>query len=288
MPLALLKKVFPFTDKTNRHITIDLQKENLGVNDLVDISDSSQSDDFITTHEKLLLSNILKLRDIKVIDAMIPRADMIAIAQNAPPEELFDLIVKQPVSRIVVYNETLDHILGTLHIKDVLACVAYNKEIIIEDLVNNVPFVSPGMPILDVILEMRSTQRHMAIIVDEYGGVDGLVTINDVIEMIVGEIDDEHGSQDPILAVQEDGSIIADARYEIEDFEEEYGQLLNESEREEIETLGGLVYKIAGRIPARGEIIKHSSGMVFEILEADPRSIQRMRIRNITKENQES
>jgi len=138
------------------------------------------------------------------------------------------------------------------------------------------------MPVLDLLLMMKQMRRHMALVVDEFGGIDGHVTINDVIESIVGEIEDEYDRDDePTLIQNRDGSIMIDARYDIEEFEEKFGRLLTDEEREDNDTLGGLVFEIAGRVPARGEILTHPSGMVFEIVDADPRRVNRLLIKNI-------
>jgi CBS domain containing-hemolysin-like protein len=238
--------------------------------------------DSISTHERLLLSNILALRDERVHDVMVPRADIIAIEENTTPEALFALLAERQFSRLPVYRETLDDVLGTIHIKDIMAMLAKKKKVVVKDLITEIPIVSPSLPVLDLMLEMRQSSRHMALVVDEYGGIDGLVTIGDVIENIIGEIDDEHNVDDePQMIEQEDGTLIADARVGIEEFELRYGNILSDEEREECDTLGGLAFSLAGRVPARGEILAHPSGMVFEVLDADPRKITALKIQQI-------
>lgn len=248
------------------------------------IEDTSQESDetSVSAHEKLLLSNILKLQDLKTEDVMVPRADIVAIEVNTPQEELFALLAEKQFSRIPVYRETMDDVLGAIHIKDVLAATAKNEAINIESMIRDIPIVSPAMGVLDMLLEFREGKKHIALVVDEYGGIDGLVTINDIIETIVGEIDDEHDHDVQAQIVEKpDGSIMADARVDIEDFEERYGKLLTDEEREESDTLGGLVFSLAGRVPARGEVLTHDNGMVFEVVDADPRRVSKLRIRNI-------
>lgn len=236
----------------------------------------------ITTHERTLISNVLKMRDHTAVDVMIPRADIFAIDIKISQKELLSLLADKQFSRIPVYRDSLDDVVGTIHIKDILGCLARGKKIDIEDLIRDVPIVSPAMPVLDLLLMMKQMRKHMALVVDEFGGIDGLVTINDVIESIVGEIEDEYDQDDePEIIQNQDGSLIADARVDIEEFEERYGALLSEDEREDIDTLGGLVFSIAGRVPARGEILTHPSGMIFEIVDADPRRINRLLIKNI-------
>lgn len=236
----------------------------------------------VTVHERALLSNILKLRDDRVVDVMIPRADIVAVPIDTSQADLLAILSKEQYSRIPVYRETLDDVVGTIHVKDILGCLINNKAMEIKNLLRDVPIVSPSMHILDLLLMMKQMKRHMALVVDEYGGIDGLVTVNDIIEAIVGDIEDEYDDdEEPQLEENKDGSILADGRLDIDDFENRYGSLLSAEEREEVDTLGGLVFFIAGRVPARGEILPHESGMVFEILDADPRRVKRLLIKNI-------
>ena len=238
--------------------------------------------DSVSAHEKALLANILKLRDLKVVDVMVPRADIVAIDVGTSQKELLELLAEKQHSRLPVYKETLDHVLGTIHIKDILATLAKGGDINIKNLVRDIPVISPAMHVLDLLLQMRESKKHMALVVDEFGGTDGLIAIGDVIESIVGEIDDEYEPDDtPQLTENTDGSILADARVDIDEFEEKYGRIFSREEREESDTLGGLVFFLAGRIPTRGEVLKHRNGMEFEIVDAGPRHINRICIRNI-------
>lgn len=239
-------------------------------------------EDSIAAHEKTLIANVLKLRDLLVVDVMIPRADIVALEVETSQEELLALLAEKQHSRIPVYKEKLDDVLGTIHIKDILAALAKGQAVQIHELVREIPIVSPAMHVLDLLLQMRESRKHMAFVVDEFGGIDGLITIGDVIESIVGEIDDEYDLDTPPQLIEKpDGSVVADARFDIEEFEKRYGRILSEEEREESDTLGGLVFALAGRVPARGEILTHENGMVFEILDADPRRINQIRIRDI-------
>lgn len=238
--------------------------------------------DPVALHERALFSNILKLRDVRVHKVMVPRADIIGLNVDTEQSELFSILAEKQVSRIPVYKDTLDDVLGTIHLKDVMGALAKGDEINIKDLLTEVPIVSPSMPLLDLLMTMRESRRHMAMVVDEFGGIDGLVTIGDVIESIVGEIDDEHDEDEPPqLVEQDDGSVLVDARLDIDEFEQQYGKLLSDEEREESHTLGGLAFMMAGRVPARGEVLTHESGTLFEILEADQRRISLIKIRNI-------
>lgn len=249
------------------------------------IEDHNKGDDIDPTvahHERMLISNILKLQDMTVIDVMVPRADIVAIDVETSKEDLMALLTEKQFSRIPVYRDNNDNILGTIHIKDLLSALAAQKEIHLKELIRNVPIVSPSLPVLDLMLLMQRQKKHMVLVVDEYGGIDGLVTVGDVIESIVGEIDDEFDQDvEPALIKSQDGTIIADARYDLDDFEEEFGQIFSAEEREENDTLGGVVFYNTGRIPARGEVIQHENGMSFEIMEADQRRISKLRIKNI-------
>lgn len=238
--------------------------------------------DFITSHERILLSNILKLRELKVINVMVPRANIVAIEVDTSPKELLALVSEKQYSRIPVYRDTLDDVLGTIHVKDVLGAVARGEQPDIKKLITDIPIVSPAMTILNLLLKMRQSSRHMALVVDEFGGIDGLVTIGNVIESIVGEIDDEHAVDEiPQLVIHDDGSVLADARLSVEEFDNRFGQVLTDEERNVSDTLSGLVFFLAGRIPARGEIITHHTGMLFEVVDAGPRRINLLRISNI-------
>ena len=238
----------------------------------------------VSIHERKLLTNILKLRDIRADHVMIPRADIIAVDIDISRDDLMALLSEKQFSRLPVFRNTLDDVIGTIHIKDIIACIAKGEEINIRNHISDIPIVSPAMPIIDLLQTMQKSSRHIVLIVDEYGGIDGLVTIGDIIESIVGEIDDEHDNGDePKLTESTDGSIVADGRFDVEQFENIYGMILSDEERAGSDTLGGLVCAIAGRVPARGEVLTHFTGVVFEVLDADPRRVYSLRIRNIDK-----
>ena len=228
--------------------------------------------------ELTLLRNILNLHGLNVHDVMVPRADIISVDIDVSLDDLVRLMSEQAHSRIPVYRGTLDDIEGMVHIKDVLACSNLEEPPQPKNIVRRVLFVAPSMPILELLLQMRVTRVHMALVVDEFGGIDGLVTIEDLVEEIVGEIEDEHDEGGtPLIGERSDGSFEVDSRVPLEEFEERVGQILTDEERaEDIDTLGGLVFFLAGRVPVRGEVIRHESGVEFEILDADPRRIRRM------------
>ena len=252
------------------------------IEEYIDNEQSEDQDSPFSDHEKTLLANVLELHNKDAVDIMVPRADIIGINLDMTHEVLFGLLSEKQYSRFPVYKETLDNVVGAIHIKDILACIAKNEPVVIADLVRDVPVISPSMDILDLLLQMRITRKHMVLVVDEFGGIDGLITLGDLLESVVGEIDDEHHLEyHAEMSTQADGTILADARVNLDDFEDAFGELLTEEERQENDTLGGLVFFMAGRVPVRGEVIKHNTGMVFEIIEADPRRVNRICIRNI-------
>ena len=243
----------------------------------------TEVDEPISEDESILLRNILQLRDLTAYDVMVPRGDIVAVSADVPLNELVKVMGTKGHSRLPVYRETLDDVIGMVHIKDVLHCLTGERPYDLQQLVRQVLFVAPAMPALALLLQMRESRIHMALVVDEFGGIDGVITIEDVVEEIVGEIEDEHDTEvGPAMHQRPDGSLIADARVTIEDFEHEVGPVLSDEEREQdIDTLGGLVFSLSGRVPTRGQTIAHPSGMTFEVLDADPRRIKRLRIRNL-------
>ncbi len=239
----------------------------------------------IDAHERRLLVNILKLHELTAADVMVPRVDIIAMPVDTPFAEAARRMAEHGHSRVPVFRETLDDVVGIVHFKDLLPYAVDGRAVPLQQLLRKVLFVPPSMPVLDLLLQMRLSRVHMALVVDEFGGIDGLVTIEDLIEEIVGEIEDEHDDADqPKLIARGDGSVIADARTPIEALEARTGRLLPPEEEEEVHTLGGLVFALAGRVPARGEVIKHPAGFEFEVLDADARHIKRLRLRNLPPE----
>jgi magnesium and cobalt transporter len=235
----------------------------------------------LSGHERLLIGNVLKIHDQTAADVMVPRVDIVALDAETPFPEVVKCMVEQGHSRVPVYRETLDDVIGFVHVKDVLGPVAEHRETKLAPLLRKVLFVAPSAPILDLLVQMRQARTHIAMVVDEFGGIDGLVTIEDLIEEIVGEIEDEHDvASGPSLVERSDGSLIADARTPIELLEEHEGARLRPyGDQEEVDTLGGLVSTLAGRVPKRGEVIAHPLGIEFEVLDADPRRIKRLRVR---------
>jgi len=235
-------------------------------------------------HETTLIRNIMGLQDITATDVMVPRADIISVDVNDGTDAIVNAIVNANHSRVPVTNGSLDDVVGILHIKDVAKCLTDQKEIDLMSMLRQPIYISPTMRTMDLLQEMRLKRLHLALVVDEYGGTDGLITIEDLVEEIVGEINDEHDDDiAPIFDLHEDGTATAEARLEITLLESLTGPLLDDEDRDEIETLGGLVISLAGRVPGRGEIIRHEDGLEFEVLDSNPRQVNLLKINGLNK-----
>lgn len=224
------------------------------------------------------------LRRMRVEDVAIPKVEIVAVPGDITKEELLDVFRESGMTRLPVFDGTLDTPLGMVHLKDYALKHGFDgngKDFDVTTMLRPLLYVPPSMPIGVLLQKMQKERMHMALVIDEYGGVDGLLTIEDLIEQVIGEIEDEHDVDEASLWVKEQpGCYLVQARTPLEDFEAETGVKLAEAEdEEEIDTLGGLVFILIGRVPARGEIIPHASGTQFEILDADPRRIKRMRVR---------
>lgn len=239
----------------------------------------------LTADERLMLMNIVTLREKDIDDVMVPRADIVAVEVSVPFPDLVNIFEKAAHSRLPVYRDSLDDVVGMVHIKDVLAVLANDEQAAAPPSVLGIKrpvlFVPPTMPVIDLLLKMRLNRLHMALVVDEFGGTNGLVTIEDLIEEIVGEIEDEHDVQGtPLIVERAGGELEVDARALIADLEVKLDVALLPGDRDEVvDSVGGLVFSLAGRVPRRGEIIRHSEGIEFEVLEADPRRLKRLRVR---------
>ncbi len=234
------------------------------------------------SEELTLLRNMVAFGEIKVSDVMIPRTDIVAAPETADLEEIKQLIAKERHTRVPLYGESLDQVTGFLHIKDFLMClVSLECGFDLPSLRRDILFVPASMKIIDLLLKMRVSSCHIAIVVDEYGGTDGLVTMEDLFEEIVGEIHDEHdeGETEPELKWVSDRVLEADARVEVEALMEQMQvNLINGHSIDDFDTVGGLLFSHLGRIPAKGEVINYGDGIKFEILSADPRRIRKVRI----------
>ncbi|MGF1627007.1 MAG: hemolysin family protein [Alphaproteobacteria bacterium] len=232
--------------------------------------------------ERALIINVLRLHDITVEDVMVPRPDIVALEIETPLEEVIEIVRREAHSRMPVYRDSLDHLTGFVHIKDLMDAWGATSGFSLEPIVRDMLFVPPSMRVLELLAEMRQSRTHIAIVVDEFGGVDGLVTIEDLVEQIVGDIQDEHeDDSEPVIDRRPDGSVVADGRAQIETFEEEIVPFATADERAEFDTLGGLVFALADRVPTPGDVLRHQSGVEFEVLDADPRRIRKLRVSNL-------
>lgn len=267
---------------------------------------------------KSMMLNIIEFSSLRVDDVMVPRVDIVAIDETDSMQDLLEKFIDANHSRVPVYRETLDGVTGMIHVKDFLrwmaargvkkrkstrtdkpaqtgglsiAATTLATPVKQAGLNREVLFVPPSMPATDLLVRMQASHTHLAIVIDEYGGTEGLVSIEDLVEVIVGDISDEHDTDEDLeVKPVEEKIYSADGRVDLAGLEQVLGiDLLPEDEEEEAETLAGLIFKIAGRVPARGEIIRHGSGLEFEILDSDPRRVKRVRInaRNVAPQNAE-
>ena len=230
-------------------------------------------------NEKNLIKNILNLNEKSVEDIMVPRAEIISIEKKKIIKEILLVIENESHSRMPVYDQNLDNVLGFIHIKDVIKNIN-NKNFIINDILREVLYVAPKSPILDLLKRMRSSRIHMGLVVDEFGGVDGLVTIEDLVEEIIGEIEDEHDAEDDEVKIKRvnDRTIIVDASYKIIELEDLFQLKIKEAKEEEIDTVGGLVSYVANKVPNINEEFVFNNQLKFKILEADERRVITLKI----------
>ncbi|MCP4385503.1 MAG: HlyC/CorC family transporter [Hyphomicrobiales bacterium] len=286
-----------------------------------EIAEALDTDDAVagfSPEERAMLSNILRLREVRVDDVMVPRADIVAVDTDISLADLLADFLRAGHSRLPVYRETLDDPVGLVHIKDLMgffaraAAVAPGaleghvnggaggngaaREPVVFDLprvnlsdalsavelVRDILFVPPSMPVTALLASMQATRMQMALVIDEYGGTDGLVSLEDVVELVVGDIEDEHDSEvTPMIVPDGEGVFLADARADLDEVSAAIGSSLAPGDAaEDVETIGGLVFSLLGRIPVRGELVTAPGGLEFEILDADPRRIRRLRIYN--------
>ena len=246
------------------------------------ISEEGQKEEAFDAHEKILLKNILGLRAITSADIMVPRADIVSVDIDESSENIIKKMTTAGHSRLPVFKGALDKVLGVIHIKDITSKISENENIDVKSLLRPAIFASPSLRLLDLLQEMRLKRLHLALVLDEFGGVDGLLTIEDLVEEIVGEIEDEHDDPDATLVSNSGkGILLADARLEMEQLEKITGKLTTNESDFEIDTLGGLICSIVGRVPGRGECIRHPIGIEFQIIESDARRVRKVKIRGV-------
>jgi CBS domain containing-hemolysin-like protein len=280
------------------------------------LKEQPEGDAAFSTEEREMLRRLLRFGGLRVDDIMVPRADIIALAENDPLSELLRVFSEAGVSRIPLFSETLDDPRGMIHIKDLfrwltkeaageifdppiavvanalveaahehppqldLSRIDLSRPIAAAKIRRPVLYVPSSMPTTNLLIRMQSTRIHMALVVDEYGGTDGLVTIEDLVEQIVGDIEDEHDvAEAAYISVEPKLGLVASARTPIKQLEEHLGlKLLRPEEEEDIDTLGGLMFALLGRVPVRGELVRHPSGLELEVLDADARRLKKVRI----------
>ena len=282
---------------------------------LEDVLEDGAGETGFSPTERVMLRNILGLRERRIADVMVPRADIIAVQREISLGELMKVFESAGHSRLVVYDETLDDAVGMVHIRDLVAfmtvraaasaqantkrkkpfpagldlkAVELSMPLSATKIVREILYGPPSMPVLDLLAKMQTTRIHLALVVDEYGGADGVVSIEDIVEQIVGEIADEHDEDTPPGVVrQADGSFLADARANLEDVTAIVGPEFEVGEiAKEVDTLAGYVVTRIGRVPVRGELVPGPGPFELEILDADPRRLKRLRIyRNLDKIN---
>ncbi len=289
--LARLKRAFSGQSGTWR--------ESLA--DVIETHDAGNGADALSADQRSMLRNLIAFDDLRVDDAMVPRADIMALEDTVTMRSVLEAFTQANHSRMPVYHETLDNITGMVHVKDFLRWLevkgskrkgkgvsglslpAADLSSTIKShgsLIRDVLFVPPSMPAADLLLKMKSSHVHLAIVIDEYGGTDGLLSIEDLVELIVGDISDEHDTdENPQISKVDDLTHVADARVPIATLDALFGvDLLPDEEEDEADTLAGLIYEMVGHVPTRGEIIRHDSGIEFEILETDRRRVKKVRI----------
>lgn len=254
--------------------------ESKGLDNILETSEENQRE--LTPEEKNMLNNVIGFGLSRVEDCMVPRADIVGIEIKMDSSDILKVFSESNHSRIPVYRENLDNPIGMLHIKDLISVFSDNsiENIPIEKFLREILFVPPSMSSKDLLVRMQTSRIHMALVIDEYGGTDGLVTIEDLIEEIIGEIEDELFEEDLDRIKIFDNYIDTSARTSIDEINNIVGEtLFTEDIDEEINTIGGLVFVLAGRVPQRGELIKHPLGFEIEIKDADSRRIKKVRLR---------
>ena len=228
--------------------------------------------------ERVMLDNVIGFSSIEVAEAMVPRADIVAISEKTTLEGCISVFRRAAHSRLPVYKGTLDEIIGMVHVKDILAYWHAEKTFIIQNVIRKVIISTPSTPISDLFQEMRNTKVHLSIVVDEHGGTDGLITIEDLLEEITGEIEDEHDTNYNLIVPDKvDNSIIVDARIPIAELEKYYNCTLIDPSID-VDTLGGLIFYFEKSVPEVGKLIKHANGLIFKIMESDMRRIKKIKV----------
>ena len=272
--MSFISKIKSFFSSSNKENIKDVLEDI--------IEDNGNSVESLDDGTKKIFKNIIQLNDKCIEDVMIPRADIDSVSSSIKINQLITFINKTKHSRIPVYEDNLDKVIGMVHIRDLFEKLNKSTKVkrdikISRSMIRKILFSSPSMRILDLLLKMRSEQIHMSIVVDEFGGTNGLVTIEDLVEEIVGEIKDEHDFEEiDIIKKISKKTYEVSARLSVDEFEKKLGIYFESVDKEDIDTVGGLVFNLIGKIPSRGQVISHKSGLEFTILDADTRKIKRL------------
>ena len=249
--------------------------------EVIEEHEDTRDEEALGEEGREMLLNVLNYNELRADDIMVPRADIVAVEISTSFKALVGIFCQAGHSRLPIYRKSLDEVVGMVHVKDALRVLGAGKKApAIEDILRDIIIVPPSMRLIDLLKRMKTQRTHMALVVDEYGGTDGLVTIEDLVEQIVGEIEDEYDEEnEPQMTFIGNGIYEADARLLVEDLEEALKiDLLSDEQDENVDTLGGLVFALEGRVPEIGESIDHPLGHRFEIIGADPRRIKKVRI----------
>lgn len=254
--------------------------------ELIEEAEQEAGTSTFSEQERALVRNALSFGELRVDDVMVPRADIEGVEVGTTLTGVVAALRDAGHSRLLVFRTTLDDVLGLVHIKDLLPFWGDGESFVLEEVMRPVLVVPPSMRVLELLLEMRATRNHVAVVVDEFGGTDGLVTLEDLVEEIVGELQDERDrTLQPHIVVNPDGTIDAAGRADLDELEQRLGtRLLEEDARDEADTLGGLVFFLLDRVPTKGEVVRHPSGIELEVVDADPRRVKRVRIRPASPE----
>tara|TARA_B110000438_G_scaffold252101_1_gene256919 strand:- start:307 stop:1185 length:879 start_codon:yes stop_codon:yes gene_type:complete len=260
-------------------ITSESEKEEI----LSFIANNNENENELEdNNEKSLIKNILNLDNTSVEDVMVPRAEIISIENNLSMADILSIIKNESHSRMPVYENNLDNVLGFLHVKDLIKNFD-NNDFDLKSVIRDILYVAPKSPILDLLKRMRSSRIHMALVVDEFGGVDGLVTIEDLVEEIVGEIEDEHDGEDEeeLLKIINENTILVDASYRVEDLKNYFDLKIDLNEDDEIESVGGLLFFIANKVPKNNQVYIFKDILQFKVIKASARRIELLQIKKL-------
>ena len=273
---GLFSRFFSFFSRTPQETEVKFEDQ------IVEMIKSHDAENKLSSIEgRMLIHNILEFGSLTVKDVMIPRTDIVAIDSSTSLDKTIDTFMKSSLTRLPVYEDNLDNVLGFVHIKDLLPASLKHAEYNLKEIIRPLIFTVSNMNIVDMLVKMRSARVHMSVVLDEYGGIKGLVTIEDLLEEIVGSIEDEHdASKDTEATIVKitDNIYEITARASIEEVENIIGINIYDGQEEDCETIAGLVFLLSGSIPKPGEILEHPSGIKFEIISADNRNVKKVRI----------